>query len=95
MRTFETFAQMSQMEERAESVNSLHLRRHTVKHMKAAIQGSGSTPHHAAPATKVSNAQEAEFAKSSVRAAVRDMPGPLQTLTEDHDAAVQLSQNGR
>lgn len=52
-----------QLEGRAESVNSLHPRRHTVKHMKAAIQGSGSTPHHAAPSTKVSNAQIAGFAK--------------------------------
>jgi len=54
---------LSPPSKRAESVNSLHLRRHTVQHMKAAIEGSGSSPHHAAPATKVSNAQEAEFAK--------------------------------
>jgi hypothetical protein len=31
--------------------------------MKAAIQGSGSTPSHAAPGTKVSNAQEEGVAK--------------------------------
>ena len=48
---------------RAESVNSLHLRRHTVKHMKAAIQGPGSMHHYAAPATKVSYAQIVNFAK--------------------------------
>lgn len=51
---------------RAESANSLHLRGHTVKHMKAAIKGSGSTPHHAALGTKVSYAQEAEFPKLHV-----------------------------
>lgn len=55
---------------RAESVNSLRLRRHTVKSMKAAIQGSGSTPHHATSATNVSNAQIAEFAKLRPWAAI-------------------------
>jgi hypothetical protein len=59
----------------ADSGHSLHLRRYTVKHRKAAIQGSGSTPHHAAPGTKVSSAQEAEFAKSCVAGAAREMLG--------------------
>lgn len=52
---------------RAESVNSQRLRAHTVKHMKPAIQGSGSTYRPAAPAAKVSNAQKAGFAESCVK----------------------------
>ncbi len=51
----------------AGSGHSPQLQTHPVKNMKAAIQRSGSTRLHAVPSTKVSNAQEADFAKSSQR----------------------------
>ena len=45
--------------------------------VKAAIQGSGSRPHHAAPVTKVSNAQIVNFAKSAAIAGLLDVTGPF------------------
>lgn len=42
-------------------MNSLHLRWHPVKDIKAVIQGSASTHHHSAPSAKGGNAQETDL----------------------------------
>lgn len=59
----------------AESVNSPRLRTHAVKHIKAAIQDSGSTNRPAAPAAKVRSAQGAEFANRQGRVKPDLLPG--------------------
>jgi len=55
--------------------------------MKAAIQGSGSTHRRAAPAAKVSNAQEAGFAKSGLRGHAEMRDRPLTEHLERHENA--------
>jgi hypothetical protein len=57
-------------------MNSLYLRSHNVKHMKAAIHGSGSTPHHAARGTNLSYAQVADHVKPQTMVAIQNTPRP-------------------